>query len=90
MEPETQAVPGYFVWQVPGQPVAVHLSIDVVDRMGADILRGFGLVPKRGAEVGGILIGTVTRASQPAASARSASRISRQFLAPMRAGLPIF
>ena len=37
----------------------IHLSIDVVDRMGADILRGFGLVPKRGAEVGGILIGTV-------------------------------
>ena len=61
MEPETQGVPSYFVWQVPGQPAVVHLSIDVVDRMGADILRGFGLVPKRGAEVGGILIGTVTR-----------------------------
>jgi hypothetical protein len=60
MEPATQAVPGYFVWQVPGQPVVVHLSIDVVDRMGADIMRGFGLVPKRGAEVGGVLIGTVT------------------------------
>ena len=37
----------------------VHLRIDVVDRMGADIMRGFGLVPKRGAEVGGILIGTI-------------------------------
>jgi len=59
MEASTQGVPGYFVWQVPGQPVVVHLSIDVVDRMGADIMRGFGLVPKRGAEVGGILIGTV-------------------------------
>jgi hypothetical protein len=61
MEPATQAVPGYFVWQVPGQPVVVHLSVDVVDRMGADILRGFGAVPKRGAEVGGILIGTIER-----------------------------
>ena len=57
MEPATQAVPGYFVWQVPGQPVVVHLRLDVVDRMGADILRGFGAVPKRGAEVGGVLIG---------------------------------
>jgi hypothetical protein len=27
--------------------------------MGADIMRGFGLVPKRGAEVGGVLIGTI-------------------------------
>ena len=59
MEASTQGVPGYFVWQAPGQPVVVHLRIDVVDRMGADIMRGFGLVPKRGAEVGGILLGTV-------------------------------
>jgi len=59
MEASTQGVPGYFVWQVPGQPVVVHLSIEVADRMNADIMRGFGLVPKRGAEVGGILIGTV-------------------------------
>ena len=59
MEPATQAVPGYFVWQVPGQPVLVHLSVDVVDRLGADILRGFGALPKRGAEVGGILTGTI-------------------------------
>ncbi len=61
MEPATQGVPGYFVWQAPGQPAVIHLSIDVVDRMSADILRGFGAVPKRGAEVGGVLIGTVTR-----------------------------
>lgn len=59
MEASTQGVPGYFVWQAPGQPTIVQLSIDVVDRMGADIMRGFGLVPKRGAEVGGILIGTI-------------------------------
>jgi hypothetical protein len=59
MEASTQGVPGYFVWQVPGQPAVIHLSIDVVDRLSAEIMRGFGLVPKRGAEVGGILIGTV-------------------------------
>ena len=59
MEASTQGVPGYFVWQVPGKPAVVELSVGVVDRMGADIMRGFGLVPKRGAEVGGILIGTV-------------------------------
>jgi hypothetical protein len=66
MEPAAQGVPGYFVWQAPGQPVVIHLSVDVVDRMGADILRGFAAVPKRGAEVGGVLIGTVTQSGAPA------------------------
>ena len=47
------------MWEVPGQPVVVHMSVDVVDRMGADILRGFSAVPKRGAEVGGILTGSI-------------------------------
>ena len=52
-------MPGAFVWEVPGKPVVVHLLLDVVDRMSADIMRGFGAVPKRGAEVGGVLIGTI-------------------------------
>jgi hypothetical protein len=57
MELSTQGAAGYFVWQVPGKPLVIQLNVDMVDRMGADILRGFGAVPKRGAEVGGILIG---------------------------------
>jgi hypothetical protein len=65
MDPSTQAVPGYFVWEVTGQPVAIHLRLDVVDRMSAEILRGFGAVPKRGAEVGGILVGVITSAATP-------------------------
>jgi hypothetical protein len=44
---------------VPGKRVAIHLRLDAVDRMVPDIMRGFGAVPKRGAEVGGILIGTI-------------------------------
>ncbi len=59
MEPNTQEVPGYFVWHVPGKSVVVQLHLDVVDRMGADIQRGFGAVPKRGAEVGGVLFGSI-------------------------------
>jgi hypothetical protein len=61
MEPNTQQVPGYFVWEPPGSPVAVHLRLTVVDRLGAEIMRGFGAVPKRGAEVGGILLGALER-----------------------------
>jgi len=52
-------VPGYYVWAVPGNPVAVHLRLDVVDRLGAEFLRGLGAVPKRGAEVGGVLLGSI-------------------------------
>src|SRR6478752_1792452 len=59
MEPNTQQVPGYFVWEPPGSPVVVHLRLSVVDRLGAEIMRGSGAVPKRGAEVGGLLLGSV-------------------------------
>ena len=65
MDPATQGVPGTFIWQAPGQQVVVHLQLDVVDRMSAEIMRGFGAVPKRGAEVGGILVGVITDPAEP-------------------------
>lgn len=54
---ETTRIPGVYTWQPPGKSVAVRLSLDVVDRMLQEVMRGFGAVPKRGAEVGGILLG---------------------------------
>jgi len=59
METRTQDPVGYYVWEVPGQSVVVHLRLDVVDRLAAEVMRGFGSVPKRGAEIGGFLIGTI-------------------------------
>src|SRR5579862_5448006 len=59
MDSGTQGVAGYYVWEIPGKPIAVHLHLDVVDRLLAEVMRGFGAVPKRGAEVGGILLGTI-------------------------------
>lgn len=47
----------YYVWQVPGKPVAIHLRFEVVDRLMLEVMRGFGAVPRRGAEVGGVLLG---------------------------------
>ena len=61
MAAKTQDVGGYYVWEVPGKPVAVHLHLEAVDWLLADVMRGFGVVPKRGAEVGGILIGAIER-----------------------------
>jgi hypothetical protein len=49
----------YYVWQPPGKPIEVHLRFDVVDRLSLEIMRGFGAVPRRGAEVGGVLLGHV-------------------------------
>lgn len=56
--PADQAVPGYYVWQVPGSPM-IHLDLEVVDRLLNEALTGFGAIPRRGAEVGGILIGAI-------------------------------
>lgn len=59
METSSQPPPGDYVWEAPGKPVSVHIDLDVVDRIAAEVMRGFGAVPKRGAEVGGLLIGTI-------------------------------
>ena len=64
MDPSLQAVPGYYVWELPGKPVVVHLHLSVIDRMSAEVMRGFGAVPKRGAEVGGVMLGTIEQGAQ--------------------------
>jgi hypothetical protein len=63
MDPSLQAQPGYYLWELPGKPVAVHLNLAIIDRLSAEVMRGFGAVPKRGAEVGGLLLGTVEQGS---------------------------
>jgi hypothetical protein len=58
MENLVQA-PSHYVWEVAGKPVSIHLDFTVVDRLAMDVMRGFGAVPKRGAEVGGLLLGSI-------------------------------
>jgi proteasome lid subunit RPN8/RPN11 len=60
MEAKTQPVPGYYVWEVPGKPVAVHLHLGVASRLVAEVTLGQA-ARKRGAEVCGVLIGTIER-----------------------------
>src|SRR3984957_7354789 len=67
MDTSTQAAPGYYIWELPGKPVVVHLLLDVIDRLLAEVMRGFGAVPKRGAEVGGVLLGSIERDSADSA-----------------------
>ena len=56
--------PGFYVWEVPGKWISIELSLDLIDRLQQDVIRGFGSLPRRGAEVGGILLGTVTAAGR--------------------------
>ncbi len=48
----------YYVWEVPDK-VRIRLHFDVIDRILPEVMRGFGALPRRGAEVGGILLGRV-------------------------------
>ena len=57
-------IPGFYVWEVPGKWISIELSLEVVDRLQQDVVRGFGSLPRRGAEVGGILLGTVSAAGR--------------------------
>ncbi|MBI3209223.1 MAG: hypothetical protein HYZ37_10040 [Candidatus Solibacter usitatus] len=56
-EQSSSAGTKYYVWDPPGKKVVVHISLDVVDKLLMEVMRGFGSVPRRGAEVGGILLG---------------------------------
>lgn len=51
--------PSHYVWEVPGKPFTIHVDFDVIDRLSMEVMRGFGAVPRRGAEVGGVLLGTI-------------------------------
>jgi hypothetical protein len=58
-----KARPGSYLWEAPGGHVSVYITLDAVDRLLQDVMRGFGAVPKRGAEVGGILLGRSDKAT---------------------------
>ena len=60
----TQDAAGYYVWEAAGKPVVVWMQLDAIDRMLAEVMRGFNAVPKRGAEVGGVLIGTIEHSEE--------------------------
>jgi hypothetical protein len=56
----TETIPGYHVWEAAGRAVAVQISLEMIDRLSGVVITGFGAIPRRGAEVGGILLGTIS------------------------------
>src|ERR1035438_539858 len=46
-----------YIWHEPGRPISIHLSLDVVSRLGLAAMEAYESVPRRGLEVGGLLLG---------------------------------
>jgi hypothetical protein len=56
---EAGTVPSkYYIWEVPGKRLVIHVDFNVIDRLVQEVMRGFGAIPRRGAEVGGVLLGS--------------------------------
>jgi hypothetical protein len=56
--------PAFYEWTAPVGGLVVRLSFDFIDELSFEVMKGFGAIPRRGAEVGGILIGTVDEGGQ--------------------------
>jgi hypothetical protein len=54
---EAPSTPAYYEWRPQGRPISIQVSFSVIDQLEADVMKGFWSVPKRGAEVGGVLFG---------------------------------
>jgi hypothetical protein len=55
----------HYTWEVPGKSISIHLRLDVMERLYNEVVAGFGSIPKRGAEVGGILLGRAETRPNP-------------------------
>jgi hypothetical protein len=51
----------YFAWRPPGQTLSVRLEYSAMERINADVMRGFAVTRRRGTETGGILLGRIDR-----------------------------
>ncbi|HJT86301.1 MAG TPA: energy transducer TonB [Bryobacteraceae bacterium] len=46
-----------YVWSASSRPLAIHLSLDVIQNLGLRAMEAVKAVPRRGLEIGGILLG---------------------------------
>ena len=54
-----------YTWTSADGRQRVYLSLDAVERLSVEVMRAFASVPKRGAEVGGFLLGHAVAGSEP-------------------------
>ncbi len=56
--PEETAPEGTFVWSVEGRPIRIRAAAEVLASIGRAAREGLEKVPRRGLEIGGVLLGT--------------------------------
>jgi hypothetical protein len=70
----------FWRWEAPGMPVAVDIALDVIDRIASELNKGLGAVPRRGVEVGGILLGSTTSGSPVVVTIRDYEAVPTQYV----------
>jgi len=73
-QPTTSAAPAdlrsadsqRYRWEVSGKPLAIEISLDVVERLGNEIVQTFRAITSRGSEIGGLLLGRFAKQPKPA------------------------
>lgn len=58
---ETTSTHSFYTWQSPSKSISFRINFDVVDCILLEVMKGFGAVPRRGAEVGGLLLGSIQK-----------------------------
>ena len=59
--PEPIVDGNWLISEIPGKPVTVRLSLDLVMRLGMAVREGFKALPRRGLETGGLLVGATRK-----------------------------
>jgi TonB family protein len=76
LQPMDLTEAGYFDWDPAGSPVSVHMHPDAVDGLVRDVSEGFKSLPRRGLEVGGLLLGRIESGDRPTVWIERYQRIS--------------
>ncbi len=66
----------YFDWDPAGSPVSIHMHLEAVAGLVRDVTEGVKSLPRRGLEVGGLLLGRVEAGERPTVWIERYQRIS--------------
>jgi TonB family protein len=66
----------YFDWDPAGSPVSIHMHMEALAGLVRDVAEGFKSLPRRGLEVGGLLLGRVEAGERPTVWIERYQRIS--------------
>ncbi len=68
------------IWAPPGRGIRIELSRNAADQIIKDGLHGLGMIPRRGVEVGGFLVGSVEHAGDLVVRIEAAVPVACEYL----------